>query len=219
MDDPTGWPLLSWPPPPGLRLTGRVVELAAADPDRDAAELFAALDDDRVWEHVAGRPADADRYAATLRGALDVGTLPWTVRLRRPYGGLPAGAVAGITSYLDVSPVDARLEIGGTAYRPELWGSAVNPDTKLLLLGYAFEPLHAARVQLKTDVRNLRSRRAIAGLGARYEGTLRSYQRRADGTLRDTVLFSVIAAEWPAVRDRLLHRLAAAGDTADPTGL
>jgi len=73
------------------------------------------------------------------------------------------------------------------------------PDTALLLLGYAFDELGAGRVQLKTDVRNVRAQRAIARLGARYEGTLGRYQRRADGTVRDTVLFAVLAEDWPAV--------------------
>jgi RimJ/RimL family protein N-acetyltransferase len=89
-----------------------------------------------------------------------------------------------------------------------VWGTAVNPETKLLLLEHAFEVLGAGRVQLKTDVRNVRSQQAIARLGARYEGTLRRYQRRSDGTVRDTVLFSVLAEEWPAVRDGLRERLA-----------
>jgi RimJ/RimL family protein N-acetyltransferase len=83
---------------------------------------------------------------------------------------------------------------------PLLWGSAVNPDTKLTLLTYAFETLGAGRVQLKTDVRNIRSQQAISRLGAHYEGTLRRYQRRRDDTIRDTVMFSIIAEGWPAVR-------------------
>lgn len=114
------------------------------------------------------------------------------MRLLVPYRGMPAGAVVGTSSYLDVSVRDARLEIGATAYAPSVWGTAVNPDTKLVLLSYAFDRLHAGRVQLKTDVRNVRSQRAIARLGAHYEGTLRRYQRRADESVRDTVLFS-----WP----------------------
>ena len=117
------------------------------------------------------------------------------------------GGVAGMSSYLDVSVADARLEVGSTSYTPPAWGTSVNPETKLLLLGHAFDVLGAGRVQLKTDVRNVRSQQAIARLGARYEGTLRRYQRRADGTVRDTVLFSILAEEWPAVRDALRARL------------
>ena len=116
-----------------------------------------------------------------------------------PLAGLAAGTVIGTSSYLDVSVPDARLEIGSTAYDRRVWGTAVNPEAKLLLLSHAFDALGAGRVQLKTDVRNQRSQRAIARLGARYEATLRRYQRRSDDTVRDTVLFSILAEEWPAV--------------------
>ena len=95
------------------------------------------------------------------------------MRSRTAYAGLAAGTVVGTSTYLDVSVCDARLEIGSTAYAPGLWGTAMNPDTKLALLTHAFEVLGAGRVQLKTDVRNTRSQQAIARLGARYEGTLR----------------------------------------------
>jgi RimJ/RimL family protein N-acetyltransferase len=133
----------------------------------------------------------------------------WVVKLAQAVGALPAGAVVGTTSYLEVSPYDARLEIGATAYVPEVWGTGVNPDAKRLLLEHAFDVLHAGRVQLKTDVRNVRSQRAISRLGARCEGTLRRYQRRDDGTVRDTVMFSILAEEWPAVRERLIARVEA----------
>jgi RimJ/RimL family protein N-acetyltransferase len=83
----------------------------------------------------------------------------------------------------------------------------VNPDAKRLLLEYAFDVLGAGRVQLKTDVRNVRSQQAIARLGARYEGTMRRHQRREDGSVRDTVLFSILAEEWEDVRFGLLKRL------------
>ncbi|MEK9737714.1 MAG: GNAT family protein, partial [Candidatus Nanopelagicales bacterium] len=83
----------------------------------------------------------------------------------------------------------------------------VNPECKLLLMGWAFDH-DFGRVQFKTDIRNLRSQRAIIKLGATYEGVLRRYQRRADGTMRDSVFFSVIAEDWPSVRERLTRRLA-----------
>ena len=134
------------------------------------------------------------------------------VRLRVPYRGLDAGTVVGTSSYLDVVPNDSRLEIGWTAYAPAVWGSAVNPDTKLALLRHAFDELGAGRVQLKTDVRNQRSQRAIAGIGARYEGCCSATSAEADGTIRDTALFSIIAEEWPAVRERLQARVAAAAE-------
>jgi RimJ/RimL family protein N-acetyltransferase len=86
-------------------------------------------------------------------------------------------------------------------------GERRQPECKLLLLRYAFEGLGVGRVQLKTDVRNGRSQQAIARLGARYEATLGRYQRRADGTVRDTVLFSILAEDWPAVKAGLMARL------------
>ncbi len=202
------WPTMLWPPPAGTLLRGAVVELVPIDPERDAAELFAALDFDAVWLHLRARPANPAAYAAALTEDLGAGRFPWLVRLVRDSAGLAAGSVVGTSSYLDISVGDARLEIGFTAYTPAVWGTAVNPETKLLLLGHAFEQLRAGRVQLKTDVRNVRSQRAIDRLGARYEGTLRRYQRRTDGTVRDTVMFSVTAEELPAVEARLRTRLA-----------
>lgn len=117
------------------------------------------------------------------------------------------GVIVGTTSFLDVSVNDARLEIGSTMYSPSEWGSDLNPTCKYLLMSYAFVELGMGRVQLKTDIRNVRSRNAIERLGARFEGVLRRYQRRADGTVRDTVMYSVIAEDWPAVRDRLMARI------------
>ena len=170
----------------------------------DAVELFAAVDHDACWEHVAGRPATPEEYEATLARAPESGRWPWVVRID--------GVVVGTTSFLDVSLGDARLEIGSTAYSPAVWGTDVNPACKLLLMEWAFD--HGfGRVQLKTDIRNLRSQRAIERLGAEYEGVLRRYQRRADATVRDTVMFSVIAEEWPVARQRLRDRLASSPRT------
>jgi RimJ/RimL family protein N-acetyltransferase len=118
------------------------------------------------------------------------------------------GSVVGTTSYLDVVPADERLEIGFTVYRPDVWATDVNPACKLLLMEWAFD--HGfGRVQLKTDIRNDRSQAAIARLGAVREGVLRRYQRRQDTTMRDSVMFSVIADEWPRVQQGLLERLGA----------
>jgi RimJ/RimL family protein N-acetyltransferase len=209
--DDVVWPELAWPPAPGIRLRGRFVELTLVVPERDALELFAALDHDAVWRHDHGRPANAAAFAGDLVAALATGRVPWLVRAREPLGppaaGTAAGEVVGTSSYLDISVPDASLEIGATLYPPAAWASAVNPETKLLLLGHAFEVLHAGRVQLKTDVRNNRSQQASARLGARYEGTLRRHKRRADGTMRDSILFSITAEDWPAVRAGLAARL------------
>lgn len=202
------WPGLAWPPPAAVTLAGQVVELRAAEPGRDGGPLFRALDHEQVWEHVAGRPAGPEGWDALLARRVAAGMLPWVITLRRPCGGRAAGTVIGTSTYADVSAADARLEIGATACDPAVWGTAVNADAKLALLGYAFGALGAGRVQLKTDVRNTRSQRAIAALGARYEGTLRRYQRRADGTVRDTAMFSITAEDWPAARAAIEQRLA-----------
>jgi RimJ/RimL family protein N-acetyltransferase len=165
---------------------------------RDADPLFTALDDDAVWAHVRGRPSSPAELAATLAAAEGTGRWPWIVR--------HAGRVVGTTSFLEVAPVDARLEIGYTLYSRAAWGGVVNPECKLLLMQWAFD--HGfGRVQLKTDIRNTRSQQAIARLGAQFEGVLRRYQRRQDGSVRDTALFSVTIEDWPAVREGLLARL------------
>jgi RimJ/RimL family protein N-acetyltransferase len=190
------WPQAEWPPP--HELVGDHVTLSQFVP-ADAPELYAALDHDACWDHVAGRPTSPEEYAATLSQAPQSGRWPWVVRR--------ASEVVGTTSYLEVSLPDARLEIGSTVYSPSVWATEVNPECKLLLMTWAFD--HGfGRVQLKTDIRNRRSQAAIAKLGAAYEGVLRRYQRRQDGTVRDTVMFSVTAEEWPGVRERLRARLA-----------
>ncbi len=205
----SAWPYAVWPPPSGVVLTGTWVELRPTSV-ADASELFGALDHDKVWAHVRGRPSTPDEMAAVIEvKRKDVAWFPWTVRLRRAIDAQPAGAVVGTTSYLETVPIDARSEIGSTTYEPAVWGTQVNPECKLLLLTYAFDNLSMGRVQFRTDVRNHRSQQAIARLGATCEGVLRRYQRRSDDSVRDTVLFSILAEEWPAVRRGLEDRLSA----------
>jgi len=192
------WPDVVWPLPVGTVLERGDIELRLAEPG-DADELFEALDDDAVWTHVRGRPADAAAMRTSLEAAPAVGRWPWIVRRD--------GRVVGTTSFLEVSPVDARIEIGFTLYARLVWATAVNPTCKLLLMQWAFEAGQFGRVQLKTDIRNGRSQAAIERLGAQYEGVLRRYQRRQDGSVRDTVLYSVTAEEWPTVKAGLVARL------------
>lgn len=210
---------MRWPVPAGTVLTGEVVQLSTLDPAADTGHLQAALDHDAVWAHVAGRPRDLlefqDRLAQRCRRDE---SHPWAVRSRLDIGDLPAGSIIGITCFLDAHPRDAWLEVGFTRYTPAVWGTGVNPEAKLLLFEYAFQILQVGRVQLKTDTRNHRSQRAIAGLGARYEGTLRRSFRRDDDTIRDSVLFSVTAEDWPAVRHRLTERVRAATGYQHPPG-
>jgi len=119
-----------------------------------------------------------------------------------------SGSVIGSTSYMDIDPPNRCVEIGATWYAPAHRGSHINPECKLLLLGHAFEKLNCVRVTLKCDARNLHSQAAIAKLGATREGTLRKHRIQSNGFVRDTVYFSVIAEEWPQVRDGLIARLA-----------
>jgi RimJ/RimL family protein N-acetyltransferase len=127
-----------------------------------------------------------------------------------PFAVLSDGVVAGSSSYLDIAPADGRIEIGSTWYADPWRGTSLNPSVKLLLLEHAFDVLGATRVQLKTDARNERSRRAIAGIGATFEGILRKHSLRADGPgLRDVAMFSIIDEDWPAVRALLAARVSA----------
>jgi RimJ/RimL family protein N-acetyltransferase len=115
--------------------------------------------------------------------------------------------VVGTTSLGDVVVGDEKAHIGWTGYGPRWWATAVNPECKLLLLGHAFDDLGYERVAFKTHHDNLRSQAAIERLGAIREGVLRHHMRHRDGTWRDSVYYSVLSAEWPAVRDRLRARL------------
>lgn len=117
------------------------------------------------------------------------------------------GEPIGSTAFFDVRPEHRAIEIGRSWIGKAHQGTAANPESKWLLLRHAFETLGAVRVQLKTDSRNLHSQRAIEKLGAVREGTLRNYQTRADGRPRDTVMYSITADEWPAVRAGLERRL------------
>lgn len=124
-----------------------------------------------------------------------------------PYVMMVEGEPVGVTCYLDVRSGHRGLEIGCTWIAKHLQGTFVNPAAKFLLLQHAFETLNFERVQLKCDARNLHSQRAIAKLGAQREGVLRKHMRLPDGYQRDTVMFSIVAEEWPTVRKGLLTRL------------
>jgi RimJ/RimL family protein N-acetyltransferase len=121
--------------------------------------------------------------------------------------------IVGSTSYLTVVSKHKRAEIGSTWYSREMWGTAVNPECKYLLLKHAFEDWGAVRIQLGTDVNNAHSRRAILKLGAKFEGTLRNHGIRPDGSVRNAALYSIINSEWPEVSSRLLSRVRSFGDS------
>jgi RimJ/RimL family protein N-acetyltransferase len=116
---------------------------------------------------------------------------------------LESGRVAGATRYLNIVPQDRGLEIGGTWYGPEFQRTVVNTECKYLLLSHAFERLGCIRVQLKTDLRNERSQRAIERIGAVKEGVLRNHMILPDGRIRHSVFYSILDTEWPEVKNRL----------------
>lgn len=166
---------------------------------RHLDDLFAAGgDDDEVWRWLGPTPRTPQELETKLAALLaDASCVPFAVI------HLASGRAAGWTTYLDIDVEHERLEIGSTWYGRAHWRSAVNTETKLLLLTHAFEELGMGRVQLKTDHLNERSQKAIARLGARHEGVLRRHRRRPDGTWRDTVYFSLLADEWPEAKARL----------------
>jgi RimJ/RimL family protein N-acetyltransferase len=134
----------------------------------------------------------------------------WVLDILSRKGDLPfvavhlaSGRVAGATRYLNVSPKDRGLEVGGTWYGPEFQRTAVNTECKYLLLRHAFETLGAIRVQLKTDSRNVRSQAAIERIGAVKEGVLRNHMILPDGVIRHSVFYSIIDSDWEGVKARL----------------
>ena len=118
------------------------------------------------------------------------------------------GRIVGSTSYLTISSKHKRAEIGSTWYVRDVWGTVVNPESKYLLLKHAFKDWGAVRIQLVTDIENIHSQKAILKLGAKFEGTLRNYGVRPDGSPREGVhIYSIVASEWPAVKLQLESRL------------
>jgi RimJ/RimL family protein N-acetyltransferase len=186
-------------------LTGQWVRLEPlAEEHREG--LRASADDDRVWAYMYlnGRGTEFDRPFDDARAQQAEGKrLPYAVRL------LGTDELIGSTSYIEPNAAHKRIEIGWTWYRPDQWAGPVNPECKLLLLAHAFETLGLNRVQLVTDLLNERSQAAIAKLGAIREGVLRAHAITRGGRIRDTVVFSLIASEWPRAKSQLLARLAA----------
>lgn len=115
--------------------------------------------------------------------------------------------VVGSTSYFGIAPKHKRLEIGYTWYEQNLWGTIVNPESKLLLLQHAFDDWQANRVQFSRDINNIHSQKAILKLGAVFEGKLRSHAIRLDGSIRDTMLYSITSTHWPNVESTLQNRI------------
>ena len=190
----------------GLRLE----PLAAAHHDG----LAAAASDGALWElryTSVPRPEEVAGYvAAALEGQRAGHMLPWAVR------ELAGGALIGTTRYHDIKRDAGRVEIGYTWYASRCQRTFVNTACKLLLLEHAFDRLGCGVVGWRTDILNLRSQAAIEALGARKDGVVRREHRRRDGTVRDTVMYSMLSEEWPAARARLEARLARHASQADP---
>ena len=168
--------------------------------------LAAAASDGRLWDlwyTAVPPPENMAAYVATaLQGQQDGHMLPWVVR------DAASGTIIGSTRYHDVAPAIDRVEIGYTWYGASRQRTNVNTTCKLLLLQHAFDALHCKVVGLRTDNFNFRSQRAIEALGAKKDGVIRHFALRRDGTVRDTVIYSILAAEWPDVRRHLELRLA-----------
>ncbi|WP_116451407.1 GNAT family N-acetyltransferase [Blastococcus litoris] len=184
-----------------VTLTGSLVTL---EPLRAGHhdELVAAASDGRLWELWYTSVPSPEAMAADIATRLGTGDmLPFVVRRNAD------GAVVGATTYCNVDAGAPRLEIGYTWTARSAQGTGVNAGSKLLLLTHAFEVLGCIAVEFRTHWHNRQSREAIARLGAKQDGVLRNHRRMPDGSLRDTVVFSVTDAEWPAVRAGLEHRL------------
>lgn len=187
--------------PQPITLTGQFVQLEPLSLDHVAYLAVAGADPD-IWRYM---PYPVVRHEADMRAQIQDllsrqarGTdLPFAVR------HLADGHAIGMSRYLDIQVANQMLEIGGTWYTPALQRTAVNTECKWLLMTHAFETLGCLRVQIKTDLRNERSQRAIERLGAVREGVLRNHMRMPDGYQRSSVYYSVLVEEWPTVKDRL----------------
>jgi RimJ/RimL family protein N-acetyltransferase len=171
--------------------------------------LREAVADGELWKLWYTNVPTPDQLPAEIERRLalqEIGKMqPFTVRRN------DTGAICGMTSYMDIDAPNRRLEIGSTWIAASAHRSGINTESKLMLLHHAFDALDCIAVEFRTHWMNHQSRAAIARLGAKQDGVLRSHRIMADGSLRDTVVFSIIATEWPAVRSHLLHKLGRSG--------
>lgn len=182
-------------------LEGDVIRLEPLS-EKHIDDLFVAGNDEHIWEFMVYgtiRTRDQMRSLVTdlLRRQAAGTDLPFAVVHRQ------AGCAIGMTRYLEIRPEHLSLEIGGTWYAPAYQRTVVNTESKYLLLSHAFETLGVNRVQFKTDLRNIRSQKAIERIGAVKEGILRQHIILPDGRPRDSVYYSILREEWPAVKSHL----------------
>ena len=194
--------------PAPITLEGHGIRLEPLTASHATSLAEAAADGElwKLWYTAVPEPDKVPRYIEDALAGQSAGTmLPWAVR------DLASGDVVGSTRYHDIVPPIDRVEIGYTWYGARWQRSHVNSACKLLLLAHAFETLRCAVVGLRTDNFNFRSQRAIEALGAKRDGVLRHHQARRDGTVRDSVMYSILAAEWPDVKRHLALRIARGG--------
>ena len=192
-------------------LEGRGIRLEPLSADHESPLATAAADGSlwELWFAAVPRPDGMAAYIDdALNGQRAGHMLAWIVR------DVATGTVVGTTRYHDIVPEIDRVEIGYTWYGQRWQRTRVNTTCKLLLLTHAFDTLGCQVVGLRTDGFNFRSQRAIEGLGAKRDGVIRHFRMRPDGTVRDTVMYSILAGEWPDIRRHLelrLDRYAASG--------
>ncbi len=188
-----------------VTLRGRWLTLEAID-ERHAPGIFEVMRDDEVCRYLAWDPPKSlDETLALVREAKDAMARGQAIVYAQVWNA--TGRAIGSTRLLDVRPADRQVEIGSTFLGRDYWRTPANTESKYLFLRHCFESLGCVRVALKTDGRNLRSQEAIARLGAVREGVLRRHMR-IKNYQRDTVYFSILDDEWPAVKARLQARLA-----------
>ena len=196
--------------PPAEPLEGRFLRLEPFDASAHTDGLWEALENPAVFAGgygggPAGMPADRAEFASWVAG---YGTGPRAIKfVARVIGGEHDGRVVGASTLGDLDEDQEKAHIGWTAWDPRVWGTQVNPEAKLLMLGLAFDHGYG-RVKLQADSRNERSRTAILRLGASFEGILRRDRILADGSFSGTAVYSILADEWPTVREGLERRLA-----------
>ena len=191
--------------PRPVTLEGHGVRLEPMEKQHRDALAEAAADGElwQLWFTSVPRPEETERYVAQALEGRDAGhMLPWVVR------EAASGELVGSTRYHDIIKPASRVEIGWTWYAKRWQKSHVNTACKLLLLAHAFEALECKVVGLRTDNFNFNSQRAIEALGAKKDGVLRHHWPRRDGTVRDSVMYSIVVSEWPDIRRHLALRLA-----------
>ncbi len=186
-----------------LSLTGRHVALEPLSLEHEEALAEAVCDGElwKLWFTFIATPEKMHDYIQTAMQMREQGAMPFVVR------DLRTGKIVGTTRFFNVDATHRRVEIGYTWYAASVQRSAINSECKKLLLTHAFESLQCIAVEFRTSWMNHRSRAAIARLGAKQDGVLRSHQLHADGSLRDTVVFSITTAEWPTVKKHLQFKL------------